>query len=236
MTPYVRFSPAFTPCGASAVYLIDVFTTHTHTHTHTHTTRSTAADLTIAHANANDLFTFRVSRRRREMYCGHARLFVCVSACLCLSAAACPHYCAESDVTWGSGRGCPLVVHYWADMQSVHGLRCYGNITRTRNVSEYMLVLALCLPVVFYMLLTHFVIFFTICPQADIITVILFHFSGLLSAEKFRDFKRSVTPRYFELTLGPYFASQPAHSQCNICIPALLISHGTKSAECCANR
>jgi len=25
----------------------------------------------------------------------------------------------------------------------VHGLRCYGNVTRTRNVSEYMLVLAL---------------------------------------------------------------------------------------------
>jgi len=25
------------------------------------------------------------------------------------------------------------------------GLRCYGNITRTRNVSEYTLVLALCL-------------------------------------------------------------------------------------------
>ena len=39
----------------------------------------------------------------------------------------------------------PLVVHYWADLQSVHGLRCYGNITRTRNVSEYMLVLAVCL-------------------------------------------------------------------------------------------
>ena len=29
------------------------------------------------------------------------------------------------------GRGCPLVVHYWADLQSGHGLRCYGNITRT---------------------------------------------------------------------------------------------------------
>ena len=39
--------------------------------------------------------------------------------------------------------GCPLVVHYWPDLQSVHGLRCYGNITRTQNVSEYMLVLAL---------------------------------------------------------------------------------------------
>jgi len=137
--------------------------------------------------------TFRVSRRRREMYCGHARL------CVCLSAAACLHYCTDPDVTWGSGRGCPLVVHYWVDLQSVHGLHCYGNtrnvwqspavisqahrthyacrrrllasdkidapvacatlsatrpfhvvhtmgvVTRTRHVSEYMLVLALCL-------------------------------------------------------------------------------------------
>ena len=46
----------------------------------------------------------------------------------------------DPDVTWGSGRGCPL-----ADLQLVHGLRCYGNITRTRNVSEYSPVLALCL-------------------------------------------------------------------------------------------
>jgi len=100
----------------------------------------------------------------------------------------------------GSGRGCPLVVHCWADLQSVHVLRCYGNtmemqspavirhahrtphacrtrtlrmpaktplagdkidapaacavpfcpycggvVTRAQNVSEYMLVLALCL-------------------------------------------------------------------------------------------
>jgi len=36
-------------------------------------------------------------------------------------------------------------VHYWADMQSVHGLHCYGNITRMLNVSECMLVLTLCL-------------------------------------------------------------------------------------------
>jgi len=53
---------------------------------------------------------------------------VCVS--VCLSAATCIHYCTDPDVTWGSGRGCPLVVHYWADLQSEHGLRCYGN---TRN-------------------------------------------------------------------------------------------------------
>ena len=39
----------------------------------------------------------------------------------------------------------PPVVYNWADLQSGHGLRYYGNITRTRNVSEHMLVLALCL-------------------------------------------------------------------------------------------
>ena len=55
---------------------------------------------------------------------------VCV-CCVCLSTAVRPHYCTDPDVTWRHGRGCPLVVHYWADLQSGHGLRCYGNITRT---------------------------------------------------------------------------------------------------------
>ena len=74
------------------------------------------------------LITFRVSRRRREMYCGHARLCVCPR----------PHAytCTDPDVTWGSGRGCPLVVHYWADLQSVHGLRCYGNNANPRYKCE----------------------------------------------------------------------------------------------------
>ena len=39
----------------------------------------------------------------------------------------------------------PSSLHYSVDLQSMHGLRCYDNIMRTRNVSEYMLVLALCL-------------------------------------------------------------------------------------------
>jgi len=86
-----------------------------------------------------------------------SRASVCL--CVCLSSAVCPNYCMDPDVTWGSGRGCPLVVHYWADFQSVHWLCCYGNtmemhsissllrgvVMRTRNVSKYMLVLALCL-------------------------------------------------------------------------------------------
>ena len=77
--------------------------------------------------------TFCVSRRRRKIYCGHARLCVCLCVCVsaCLSAAVRPHYCTDPDVTWVRGRGCPLVVHYWADLQSVHGLRCCGNIMRT---------------------------------------------------------------------------------------------------------
>jgi len=74
----------------------------------------------------------------RNVLWSPASVCLSVSACLCvcLSAAACLYYCTDPDVTWASGRECPLVVH---------GLRCYGNITRTRNVSEYMLVLALCL-------------------------------------------------------------------------------------------
>jgi len=47
------------------------------------------------------VITFRVSHRRREMYIGHARLYVC------LSLAACPHYCTDPDVTWGMVGGAP---------------------------------------------------------------------------------------------------------------------------------
>jgi len=41
-------------------------------------------------------------------------------------------------------RGCPLVVHYWADLQSVHGFRCYDNIAPNAKCQR-VLVLALCL-------------------------------------------------------------------------------------------
>jgi len=58
-----------------------------------------------------------------------SRASVCL--CVCLSAAVRPHYCTDPDVTWGVVEAAPLVVHYWADLQLGHGLRCYGNITRT---------------------------------------------------------------------------------------------------------
>jgi len=53
---------------------------------------------------------------------------VCVP--VLLSFAAFPHYCTDPDVTWRNDRGCPLVVHYWADLQSADGFRCYDNTIR----------------------------------------------------------------------------------------------------------
>jgi len=104
---------------------------------------------------ACSLITFRVSRRRREMYIGHARLSVCECVCVCLSVylshrdrniislAAFPHYCTDPDVTWGNGRECPVVVHYLEDLQSVHGFRCYDNIAPNAKCQR-VLVLAVC--------------------------------------------------------------------------------------------
>jgi len=55
-----------------------------------------------------------------------------------------PHYCTDPDVTWRNGRGCPLAVHYWADLQSVHGFRCDDNIAPNAKCQR-VLVHALCL-------------------------------------------------------------------------------------------
>jgi len=58
---------------------------------------------------------------------------VCVSVCVsvCLSVAVRPHYCSctDPDVTWGHGRGCPLVVHCWTDLQSGGGTGCVAMAT-----------------------------------------------------------------------------------------------------------
>ena len=75
------------------------------------------------HIHIGNVFvTFHVRRSQNEMYIGHSRL------CVCLSLAAFPHCCTDPDVTWGNGRGCPIVVHYWADLQSVHGFHYCDNI------------------------------------------------------------------------------------------------------------
>ena len=93
---------------------------------------------------------------------------VCVSVCLsvCLSIAALPYYCTGPDVTWANGRGFPLVVHYWADLQSVHGFRCYDNIAPNAKYQR-VLVLALCLvgrPFVKLFALCYRTVVLSVCP------------------------------------------------------------------------
>ena len=91
------------------------------------------------------LVTFPVGRSRDEMYIVHGHLSVCLCILsVCLSLAAFPHCCMDPDITFGNGSGCPLIVHYWVDLQSVHGFRCYDNIAPNTKCQR-VLVLAPCL-------------------------------------------------------------------------------------------
>ena len=47
---------------------------------------------------------------------------------VCLSCAAFLHYYMDPDVTLRNGRGFPIVVHYWANLQLMHRFCCCGNI------------------------------------------------------------------------------------------------------------
>jgi len=79
------------------------------------------------------LITFRVSRRRRENVLW-SRASVSVRARM-------PTLLHGPGCNFGEWYGMPSC----ARLGAVHGLRCYSKITRTRNVSEYyMLVLAAC--------------------------------------------------------------------------------------------
>jgi len=60
---------------------------------------------------------------------------VCVSVCVPVRGRM-PTLLHGPGRNLGSGRGCPLVVHYWADLQSVHGMRCYGNIMEMRGMQS----------------------------------------------------------------------------------------------------
>ena len=77
------------------------------------------------------LLTLQVSRRRHEMY--SIRLYVCLSVSV---HGRMPTLLHRPGCNLGEWYGCPLVVHYWADLQSVHGLDCYDNTARMWNVSE----------------------------------------------------------------------------------------------------
>jgi len=68
------------------------------------------------------------------MYIGHGCLSVSVCLSVCRGIATLLH---GPDVTWGNGRGCPILEYYWADLQSVHGFRCYDNIHVCKLMAVY---------------------------------------------------------------------------------------------------
>ena len=78
------------------------------------------------------LITFRVRRSEREMYIGHGRLCACLTVPRHI-----PTLLHGPGFLLGNGRGCPLVVYYWADLQSVHGFRCYDNAHVCKLIALY---------------------------------------------------------------------------------------------------
>jgi len=87
-----------------------------------------------------------VRRSRGEMYIVTAG---CVSVSLCLSVCVSVPRCIPTQLhgpgcELGERWRCHLVVHYWADLQSVHGFGCYDNIAPNAKCQR-VLVLALSL-------------------------------------------------------------------------------------------
>jgi len=76
--------------------------------------------------------TFHVRHSRGEMYSGNDHLCVCWSVPRCIPTLLHEHGCNLRE--W---QGCPLVVHYWVDMQSVHGFHCYDNIHICKLIALY---------------------------------------------------------------------------------------------------
>jgi len=104
----------------------DVIETQITEKTQTHKRHEMQTDLSIvSFVNVHFWFfsgfiTFHVRHSRGEMYSGHDRMCVCWSVPRHI-----PTLLHEPEREW---QGCPLVVHYWVDMQSAHGFHCYDNI------------------------------------------------------------------------------------------------------------
>ena len=92
--------------------------------------------------NCNTVNTFKTLVTHFAWVVDDAKCIVVTAVCVlyvCLSVCPSPH---SHTILHGPGcnlgqcRGYPLIVHYWADFQSMPGFRCYDKIARTRNVSE----------------------------------------------------------------------------------------------------
>jgi len=97
--------------------------------------RTTVTSFTQSINQSNGLLHFAWST-------ADAKCILITAVCVCVSLAAFSHYCADPGVSSGNGRGFPLVVHYWAGLQSVHGFCCYDN-TAPNAQCQRVLLLAL---------------------------------------------------------------------------------------------
>jgi len=90
------------------------------------------------------LVTFRVSRR----YDAKCILVTAVCVYVCVSVPRrMPTLLHGLGCNLRNDRGCPLLVHYCAGLQSVHGFRCYDNITPNAKCQQ-VIVLAVCLVII----------------------------------------------------------------------------------------
>ena len=81
------------------------------------------------------LITFRARFSRGKMYASHGRLCVSLS-----DPRRIPTLLHGPGCNLGNCRGCSLVVHYWADLQSVHGYHYYDSIVPNAKC-QWVLVL-----------------------------------------------------------------------------------------------
>ena len=119
------------------------------------------------------IITFHIRHSRGKMY--SVVTVVCVSDCPLTHS----HTTRWTRLRFGGmvgGAQCRIDVHYWTDLQSLHGLCCYDNIAPNAKC-QWVLVLALCLVMV------------TLCNTADIIFLpcgfflsSIFFFRRLISA------------------------------------------------------
>jgi len=106
----------------------------------------TERDTAAPHISAN-VYCCQTVVIRFHMRIAQAKCILVTRVCVCLCVCPSPH---SNATAWarmslrGNGRGFPLVVNYWTDLQLVHGFHCYDNMVLIAKCQR-VLVLALCL-------------------------------------------------------------------------------------------
>ena len=85
--------------------------------------------LSPAKTSSNNFVTFHVRHSQGKMYIDHGHRCVCLSV---------PRHIPTLLHGPGCNLGCPLVVHYWADLQSVHWYCYYNNMAPNAKCQQVL--------------------------------------------------------------------------------------------------